>query len=74
MRRLVTALSTGMMLPVDWHVVDTASSLGEGTVSRDGGHSERWEVVSEASSRRGCPSFSSQPRYLFVESFVPRLV
>jgi hypothetical protein len=69
MRRLVTALSTGMMLPVDWHVVDTASSLGEGTVPR-----ERWEVVSEASSRRGCPSFSSQPRYLFVESFVPRLV
>jgi hypothetical protein len=40
----------------------------------DGGHSERREVVSEASTRRGCPPFSSQPRDLFVESFVPRLV
>ena len=61
------------MLPVNWHVVDTASSL-VGMVSRDSDLSERREVVSEASRRRGCPSFSCQPRDFFVESFVPRLV
>lgn len=45
-----------------------------GMVSRESDLSERREVVSEASRRRGCLSFSCQPRDFFVASFVPRLV